>query len=537
MTVSSVWQVQLLGGFQVRQGDRLVSRFKTYKTAALLARLALFPERGHTREELIGLLWPDSEPEAGRGSLRTALAGLRRQLADPGAGDSDATTPLLADRLQIRLCPGHVRVDVAEFEAAVKAAERVTGADRAGRLAEALDLYRGELLPGYHEEWIQSERERLSLLYRTTLRRLTLAWEESGALPQALESALRAVSLFPAEEDIHRELIRLYAHMGRADEARRQYQALERALREEGSGPPSQATRTLVAALPPEEEDGPAASPPAPAVSPRVLPLPLPLTRFFGRADEMDQLGDWLRRRDVRLVTLTGPGGAGKTRLALETARRLAGFFPSAVLFVGLASLSDGDGVWEALADALRLTLKADPLPIEQIAAALGGQPTLLILDNLEQIAESVGPLVEGLLTRAADLTCLVTSRQRLDVPGEREFPLPPLPVPSAAHAGAASLADFPSVQLFVDRAQAGQPDFQITPDNAPAVTALCERLEGSPLALELAAGWAQTLTPAQMLERMGGPVRPAGQPPQGDALPAPDAAGRHRVELPSAVP
>ena len=498
---SSMWQIQLLGGFQVRHGDRVVSRFKTYKTAALLARLALYAEREHSREEMIGLLWPDSEPEDGRGSLRTALAALRRVLADPGAEDAGAANLLLADRLQIRLRPGSVRVDTAEFEAAVKAAERAAGAERVGLLTLALDLYRGDLLPGYHEDWIESERERLFQTYRTALRRLVAAWEEGGDLPQALETAQRAVSLFPAEEEIHQDLVRLYALMGRPDEARRQYQALERALWDEGSGPPSQATRALVAALPPGDEDGQRTMPaPAPAASLRFPRLPAPLTRFFGRTDEIDWVSGALRRRETRLVTLTGPGGVGKTRLALETARHLVGFFQGAVLFVGLASLSDGAGFLDGLADALRLTLRAGPAPLEQIAAALDGQPVLLVLDNLEQIAESVGPLVKSLLMRVPDLSCLVTSRQRLDIPGEREFPVFSLPTPSSAQA---ALSDFPSVQLFVDRAQAGLPDFQITPRNASAVAALCERLEGIPLALELAAGWAQMLTPRQMLERL----------------------------------
>lgn len=498
-----MWQVQLLGGFQVRCGDRVVSRFKTYKTAALLARLALYAEREHSREDLVGLLWPDSEPEDGRGSLRSALAALRRLLADPGAGDPERpATPLLADRLQIRLRPGSARVDVAEFEAAVRAAEQAARPERAARLAGALDLYGGDLLPGYHEEWIQSERERLSLLYRAALRRLVTACEDGGDLPQALETARRGAALFPAEEEIHRDLIRLYAAMGQPDDARRQYQALEWALREEGSGPPSQATRALVAALPTGGDGGQGADLPAAPLSLRFPLLSTPLTRFFGRTEEMGRVGELLLRPDVRLVTLTGPGGVGKTRLALETARRLTGFFPGAALFVGLASLSDGADFWGALADALRLPLKADPAPAEQIAAALGGRPTLLVLDNMEQVAESAGPSVESLLTHAPGLTCLVTSRQRLDIPGEREFPVPPLPTPSAQGQGE-SLSDLPSVQLFVDRAQAGLPDFQITARNAPAVAALCRRLEGLPLALELAAGWAQTLTPGQMLERL----------------------------------
>ena len=498
-----MWQVQLLGGFHVRHGGRVVSRFKTYKTAALLARLALYPEREHSREELVGLLWPDAETEDGRGSLRTALAALRRLLADPDADGPDRATPLLADRLSLRLRPGSASVDVAEFEAAIKGAGQASGPERAGLLTDALGLYGGDLLPGYHEEWVQRERERLSLLYRATLRRLILAWEAGGDLPQALETARRAASLFPAEEEVHGDLLRLYAVMGRPDDARRQYLVLEKALREEWSDPPSQATRALIAALPPGHEEMLAVLPPVP-VSPGFPPLPAPLTRFFGRKDEMERLGGLLRRREVRLITLTGPGGVGKTRLALETARRLADAFPGAVLFVALAGLTDGAGFWDTLADALRLPLTGGPAPAGQIAAALGGRPTLLVLDNMEQIAESAGPSVESLLTRAPGLSCLVTSRQRLDIPGEREFFIPPLPKPPPQSPGE-SLSDFPSVQLFVDRAQAGLPEFQITPRNAPAVAALCERLEGLPLALELAAGWSQTLTPGQMLERLEG--------------------------------
>ena len=483
--------MHLLGGFEARYGDRAVARFKTHKTGLLLARLALFSGRAHTREELADLLWPDSEPEEGRGSLRAALAALRRSLGEQGE-------PLLeADRLQVRLRAG-ASVDAAGFEAAVRAAGRAKGADRVGKLAEAISLYAGDLLPGYHEEWIEGERERLSLLYRVTLRGSVIALEEQCDLPGALEAARRALGAFPAEEESHLDVMRLYAALGRPDDARRQFQALERALASDEAGPTSPEARALLEALPLPFSPAPPLVAPS---SPRFPPLPLPLTRFFGRAEEIARVAALLETPDTRLVTLTGPGGVGKTRLALETARHCAGSFPRAVLFVALADVSDGAGVPDALADVLRLPLKAGPPgAAEQIAAALGGAPALLVLDNMEQIAESAGSWVEELLARAPAVTCLVTSRQRLEVPGEREYPVSPLPSPPAS---GWDLAGFPSVQLFVDRAQAGLPDFQITPRNAAAVSALCARLEGVPLALELAAGWAQTLTPAQMLDRL----------------------------------
>jgi predicted ATPase len=202
---------------------------------------------------------------------------------------------------------------------------------------------------------------------------------------------------------------------------------------------------------------------------------------------------------EARLVTLTGPGGSGKTRLAMEAARGLGEAFGEAVWFVPLGEVRDENLLVDAIFDALRLRRSATMEPIEQVVAALAPGPALLVLDNFEQLAEGGALLVQELLERLPRLRCLVTSQLRLQVAGEREVPVAPLAVPNGQHAPE-RLIGIDSVRLFVDRAQAVRPDFRVTDRNATAVAALCKQLEGLPLAIELAAAWAHTLTPAEML-------------------------------------
>ena len=204
----------------------------------------------------------------------------------------------------------------------------------------------------------------------------------------------------------------------------------------------------------------------------------------------------------VRLLTLTGPGGTGKTRLALEVGQKLMSPYAGAVWLAPLADLSDSDLIPDAILDALRIARARSVEPITQIVSALKIQPSLLILDNYEQLVEPGRNVVQSLLQQVPGLTILVTSRQLLELSGEREFVVLPLPTPQ----GARSLEQarlYESVQLFVDRAQAVRPDFQLTTSNAAAISELCDRLEGHPLALELAASRAQALSPAQMLAQL----------------------------------
>jgi predicted ATPase/DNA-binding SARP family transcriptional activator/Tfp pilus assembly protein PilF len=245
--------------------------------------------------------------------------------------------------------------------------------------------------------------------------------------------------------------------------------------------------------------------------------LPMPLTRFFGREQETTQIAARLADTrhlpapptpilsgtpDTRLLTLTGPGGTGKTRLSLEVAHRLAESCQEAVWFVPLADITDARLIPTTIQTAMNLPRAGNLDALEQVVQALSTQASLLVLDNFEQLVEEGSGLVQTMLERVPDLTCLVTSRRRLNLAGEREFLVPPLPTPDTQD-NLETLSRNASVQLFVDRAQSARPDFQITRTNARATAELCSRLEGIPLALELAAARAKVMSPAQMLGQL----------------------------------
>ena len=230
--------------------------------------------------------------------------------------------------------------------------------------------------------------------------------------------------------------------------------------------------------------------------------LPVQVTRFFGRETEIARITQLLRGEPTRLLTLSGAGGTGKTRLAIEAAGRMAAAYQGAVWLVPLADLSDASLIPSAILDALRLPRSPQREPLEQIVEALARQPSLLVLDNFEHLVEAGIEIVQTLLSRVPSLTCLVTSRQRLGLSAEREFPVLPLPIPNGPDTPE-RLSLYDSVRLFVDRAQAVMPHFQVTNHNAPSVAELCDRLEGIPLAIELAAARAQALTPSQMLSQL----------------------------------
>src|SRR5229473_4840388 len=232
--------------------------------------------------------------------------------------------------------------------------------------------------------------------------------------------------------------------------------------------------------------------------------LPIQPTPFLGREQEVAIIGNLLRREDVRLVTLTGPGGMGKTRLGLQVAAELSDLFADGVFFVNLAPLNDPALVVPTIAGTLGIREESGQSLLERLKEELRQKHLLLLLDNFEQVV-SVAEQVAALLVACPQLKVLVTSREVLHVRAEHEFAVSPLAVPDPTHLpDLAVLSHYAAVALFMQRAQAIKPNFQLSPTNARAVAEICVRLDGLPLAIELAAARMKLLSPQALLARLG---------------------------------
>lgn len=518
--IETPWQIQLLGNLSAQSGTHVIHRFPTYKTGALFAYLAFSAPRESSREILADMLWPDTAEKAGRNSLSVALNALRRQLEPSGRPPGSV---LQTTSATVRLSPLAICTDISQFDAACRNLSLQTGPDSQAVLEQAAQLYQGDLLPGYYEDWVGAERERLKDLYLEILRRLVKSYVDAADFNKALEVAHKAIQVDPLREASHRTLMRLYAASGRPVAALEHLRYLESLLKQSLDIGPARATRELAreiaarignepqaplpmrqsATLPsqPLQEQNPKPRQGEALPSPR---LPASLTRYFGRAEEQNRIVALLTHPEIRLVTLIGIGGIGKTRLALEVTHRLHDAFQDNLCFVSLVDATDAAQVADAIYAALGLPRKEqeDTDAWKQVLAALSGAPWLLILDNFEHILETGSAVVHALLTSLPKLTCLVTSRERLNLSGEQEVVISPLPIPDPSASMDGILLN-PGVQLFVHRAQSRWADFQVTPDNVQAIAELCAALEGLPLALELAASWSSVLTPAQMLARL----------------------------------
>ncbi len=500
--VGTTVQIRLFGAFAVRVGadDVPEGAWRLRKAKSLVKLLALEPDRRIHRERATELLWPDRTPEAAANNFHQALYVARRALETAGV-DARTALPLRDDMLALHP-GGPVGVDVDAFEAAAARA-RTTRA--VADLRAALALHGGELLPeDRYEPWTASRREALHETHLALLIELADRLVAEGDTAAATEALVGAVVAEPLHEAAHRALMRRFAADGRRQEALAQYHRLRAALGRELAADPDAQTVALYRALLRDELPGAGhadeAGGPARFTPPNNLPAAL--TSFVGRGRELREVTGLLDRH--RLVTLTGAGGAGKTRLAIEAACTRADACPDGVWLVELAGLDEAALVPAEVASALGLTLRSQRSALEGLSAQLAGWDALLVLDNCEHLVTACAVLAEHLLGICPRLRVLATSREPLRVGGEVTWRVPSLMLPDRAHRDdPAELMSYASVRLFCERAADAAPGFALDADNAGAVTEICLRLDGMPLALELAAARVGALSPAQIAGRL----------------------------------
>lgn len=497
-------QISLLGPPSLVTAKQQISIARR-QSRALLYRIAASPHPV-PRDQLCFLLWPDIGEGQARRNLTVLLTQLRRAL--PSAD----TFVVVGDAIGIE--PGAVEVDTTRFLAVSQQALRHGQIEA---LADAVHLYRGPFLDGFDlpaaaefGEWLDQERQTWERRYLDALAMLVEGYSAQGAYPLAIEAAQRALSVDELAEDMHRRLIELYAAIGDRSAALRQFERCVTVLERDLGVSPLPETRSVyehirdgrVAAqkqlnapqIAAAQSDGSKAG-----ANTRLLKLPAATAPLIGRTEDLAYASAMLIDPTVRLLTLCGAGGSGKTRLAQQIAWDVADLFTDGAVFVPLAALRDPALVPQVIAGMC----ECKQTTIVALGEFLRTKHMLLVLDNCEHLLEA-GPAIAALLGAAPNLHILATSRAALNLQGEHTVVVPPLPLPDLAHLPTTEeLASVPAVALLLARTQALNPRFQLSAENAGDLAAICVRLDGLPLAIELAAARLKLLPPRDLLRRL----------------------------------
>lgn len=507
--MQSPFVLQLLGQFQLFAKSEPVPGLTSEKAQALLAYLAAEPAQPQSREMLAELLWPDRPDGVARQNLRQTLSRLQRTL--PATKE-----PLLhTTRQTVRLNHDVVQIDLDAFTATLAAVNAHPHPspnaclDCCQMLTAAVDQYQGDFLDGLFcdspafDEWVLLKRQWLQREVLRVLDILVQHHESRQAWQAAYRFAWRRVELDPLLEVAHQQVMRTLAHSGRRAAALAQYETLTRLLREELELSPATESTTLYEAIRSGQlanaESGtaiPVQSRPQPMVPHNLPPQQMP---FVGRRRELQQIAERLTEPACHLLTLVGPGGVGKTRLALETARHqlLSARYPDGIFFVNLATAEDDDQFLSTVATAIEFTfpdeVQGRSARLQALVRELQEKQLLLLLDNLEQLAEDT-EVPTAILNAAPNVQLLVTSRVPLHLHAEWLLDITGLSYPDAQADTAQPLATLEAVQFFNTAAQRRLADFTLSAQTLALVGELCTLTEGVPLALELAAAQARSV-------------------------------------------
>jgi predicted ATPase/DNA-binding SARP family transcriptional activator len=478
--------------------DDVPIEVKPRKALALLIYLAVTAER-QSRDSLATLFWPNSSQRRARKNLRSRLSELNLTLG----GDW-----IEADREIVGLRTGFW-LDVAAFQQTL-----IEDISDPQTLVAAADLYRDDFLTGFtlpgcpeFDEWQYFQTESLRQALASALEKLVEILSEQGRHETAVSYARHLLSLDPLHEPVHRQLMQLYAHMGQKAAALRQYNLCRQVLEDELDAEPSPETRALYQKLQAGKVAG---------RKQRSRPrhnLPVQTTTFIGRETE---LGDvrrlLLEEPGCHLLNLVGPGGIGKTRLALTAARQTLDAFPDGTYFVSLVSIDEVDRLVSAVAEALRLTFDRSSSPEYRLLDYLSRKQLLLVLDNFEHLLEGTD-LLATILSQAPTVTLMVTSRERLNLREEWVYEVQGLPFPDAEaledgrwidslpsetisnpQSQISDTQHYSAVELFTQRVRQVDPHFTPSASDMAAIGRICQLVEGMPLGIELAAPWIRTL-------------------------------------------
>ncbi len=522
--------LRLLGSFEAQLDSDETVESRAKKIEALLAFLATESDRAHRRDRLVGLLFPDMPDDQARTNLRQTLTRLRRAIND---GKADPPF-LLISREATQFNPdSNYTLDVDAFEDLLKGChahrlERDAECEACNqKLAEAVELYRGPFLDDFFlddslafEQWIVVKREQYHAEAMTALQQLADYYERGGEYAVAAEYVRQLLRFEPWKEEAQRQLMRLLAYQGQRTAALQQYHALEKMLRNELGVEPVAESVELFNRIRSLEDVRP-------------FRLPARNNNFVGRDRELALLNDYLTDQEKHLVTVTGPGGSGKTAIAIEAAWRIAtlflGPFLDGVFFVPLAGIDNGelgsavessgfDPYVTAIAEAVGFSFSGARRPHDQLSRYMDDKSLLLIIDNVEHVIGDVRPLIRDLLHHSPGSKILVTSRERLGLNNEWILEIEGLPYPGNGNVSVASgqeyfnradpLTQYQAVALFESLGKRLVPDFNISSDSpancrATAVVRIVQLVQGLPLGIQLAASWLRMLNCSEIAKEI----------------------------------